>query len=100
MLESVAAPFLCRETNQVCTGGSQDSGALSLSPDLVHQLTYVNTHGGNGRNISCDLHNEHVNKQFKEIIRNMGPTSPRLLVQDRQEVSLPLLTWSIHLILR
>ncbi len=47
----------------------------TLSPDLVHQLTwgrFVNTHGGNGRNIPCDLHNEHVNKQFKEIIRNMG----------------------------
>ncbi len=47
----------------------------TLSPDLVHQLTwgrFVNTHGGNGRNIPCDLHNEHVNKQFKGIIRNMG----------------------------
>ncbi len=31
MLESVAAPFLCRETNQVRTGGSQDSGAVGYS---------------------------------------------------------------------
>ena len=47
----------------------------TLSPHMVHQLTwgrFVNTHGGNGRNIPCDLHNEHVNKQFKGIIRNMG----------------------------
>lgn len=47
----------------------------SLSPDLVHQLTwgrFVNTHGGLGRNIPCDLHNEHVNRLFKEIIGNMG----------------------------
>ena len=47
----------------------------SLSPDLVHQLTwgrFVNTHGGLGHNIPCDLHNEHVNRLFKEIIGNMG----------------------------
>ena len=29
----------------------------------------MNTHGGN---IPCDLHNEHVNKLFKDIIGNMG----------------------------
>ncbi len=47
----------------------------TLSPDLVHQLTwdrFVSSHGGKGRNIPCDLHNEHVNKLFKEIIKNMG----------------------------
>ena len=47
----------------------------TLSPDLVHQLTwgrFVNTHGGPGMNIPCDLHNEHVNKLFKEVISNMG----------------------------
>ena len=32
----------------------------------------MNTHGGKGRNIPCDLHNEHVNKPYKEIIGNMG----------------------------
>ena len=32
----------------------------------------MNTHGGKGRNIACDLHNEHVNKLYKEIIGNMG----------------------------
>ena len=48
---------------------------ITLSPDLVHQLTwgrFVNTHGGPGMNIyPCDLHNEHVNKLFKEVISNM-----------------------------
>ena len=47
----------------------------SLSPDLVHQLTwgrFVNTHGGLGRNIPSDLCNEHVNRLFKEIVGNMG----------------------------
>lgn len=47
----------------------------SLPSPLAHQLKwnrFVNTHGGPGRNIPCDLHNEHVNKLFKEIIANMG----------------------------
>ena len=47
----------------------------TLSPDLVHQLTwgrFINTHGGLGHNIPCDLHNEHVNRLFKEIVGNMG----------------------------
>ena len=53
----------CRRETMVCT------------TMLVHQLTwgrFVNTHSGKGRNIPCDLHNEHVNKQFKEIVENMG----------------------------
>lgn len=33
---------------------------------------FVNTHGGLGRNIPCDLHNEHVNKLLKKIVTNMG----------------------------
>ena len=33
---------------------------------------FVNTHGGLGHNIPCDLHNEHTNKLFKEVIANMG----------------------------
>ena len=47
----------------------------TLQPYLSHQLTwgrFVNTHGGKGRNIPCDLHNEHINKLFKDIISNMG----------------------------
>ena len=47
----------------------------SLPPHLAHQLTWgrcVNTHGGAGQNLPCDLHNEHVNRQFKEIIGDMG----------------------------
>ena len=48
---------------------------VTLQPNLAHQLTwgrFVNIHGGKGRNIPCDLHNEHVNKLYKEIIGNMG----------------------------
>ncbi len=47
----------------------------TLQPYLSHQLTwgrFINTHGGLGRNIPCDLHNEHINKLYKNIISNMG----------------------------
>lgn len=37
--------------------------------DQIHKR---NTKGGIGRNIPCDLHNEHVNKLLKEVIANMG----------------------------
>ena len=48
---------------------------ISLPPYLSSQIKwnrFVNTHGGLGRNIPCDLFNEHVNKLFNEIISNMG----------------------------
>ena len=47
----------------------------SLPPPLAHQLKwnrFINTHGGPGHNLPCDLHNKHVNKLLKEIISNMG----------------------------
>ena len=47
----------------------------SLPPTLAHQVQwerFINTKGGMGNNISCDLHNEHVNRIFKEAIGNMG----------------------------
>ena len=46
-----------------------------LSPQLAHQVMwdrFVNTRGGRGNNIPCDLHNEHVNKLIKSVIANMG----------------------------
>lgn len=48
---------------------------IMLSPNLSHMLKwerFVNVHGGAGRNIPCDLFNEHINKLFKEIIASMG----------------------------
>ena len=41
----------------------------------MHQLIwdrFVNTHGGMGHNLPCDLHNEHVNKALNGAIRHMG----------------------------
>lgn len=48
---------------------------IILSPNLAHQVVwnrFVNVKGGAGRNIPCDLFNEHVNKKLKYIIQNMG----------------------------
>lgn len=47
----------------------------SLPPPLSFQLKwgrFVNTRGGYGNNIPCDLFNEHQNKLFKEVVKNMG----------------------------
>lgn len=33
---------------------------------------FVNTKGGMGKNIPCDLYNDHMNRLIKHIIRNMG----------------------------
>ena len=46
-----------------------------LSPSLAHQLKwgrFINTKGGAGHNIPCDLHNEHINRTIKDIVNNMG----------------------------
>ena len=41
----------------------------TLQPNLV------NPHGGKGHNLPCDLHNEHVNRLYKQLIANMGAVS-------------------------
>lgn len=33
---------------------------------------FVNTHGRQGCNVSCDLHIEHLNQRLKGVIRNLG----------------------------
>ena len=46
-----------------------------LSPQLTHQILwgrFLNTRGGPGRNIQCDLYNEHVVRLVKDIIISMG----------------------------
>ena len=56
----------------------------TLSPHLAHQLTwnrFINTHGGLGHNIPCDLHNEHLNKLVKSIITNQGPNFTEAAIQ-------------------
>ena len=48
---------------------------ITCSPNLAHQIIwnrFVNVRGGAGNKIPCDLFNEHINKQLKCIISNMG----------------------------
>ena len=48
---------------------------FTLPPTLVNQIMwgrFVNSKGGIGRNIPCNLFNEHVNRIFKEAVGNMG----------------------------
>ena len=44
---------------------------ISLSTQIKWNR-FFNAHGGLGRNIPCDLYNEHANQLFKEIITNTG----------------------------
>lgn len=47
---------------------------VTLPHPVAHQLKwgrFVNTHGGPGRNISCDLYNKHMNKLFKDFVHNL-----------------------------
>lgn len=47
-----------------------------LSGRQKQQLLYsrfINVHGREGRNISCDLFMEHLNRQLKDGIRALGP---------------------------
>ena len=46
-----------------------------LSPRLSQQLTwsrFINTRGGKGNNIPCDLHMEHLNRVLKDGIKGLG----------------------------
>ena len=46
-----------------------------LSPRLVQQLMwsrFINTRGGKGKNIPCDLHMEHLNRVLKDGIKGLG----------------------------
>ena len=64
-----------------------------LSPNLAHQVKwhrFVNTRGGIGMNIPCDLYNEHINKLVKIIIQNMGPNLTEKALQRAVRCVSPL----------
>ena len=47
----------------------------ALSPHLAHHILwdhYINTKGGIGHNIPCNLHNKNINKLLKEFIVNIS----------------------------
>ena len=45
---------------------------LSLTLSYTATLKMIQQISQQGRNISCDLHNEHLNKLFKDIVHNLG----------------------------
>lgn len=50
----------------------------TFNADLVSMLKwgrFVNTHGGLGRNLPCDLHCEHMVRLFKETVHNRRSTT-------------------------
>ena len=77
-----AGDFFChicgQSPYQVCTAGSTlavsgESLAISALGSLCLWDRFINTKGGLGKKIPCDLHNEHMNKLLKEIVANNGP---------------------------
>ena len=47
----------------------------TATPRVAHQFKWsrvVNVHGGTGRNIPVDLHNEHLNWMLKDSVGDMG----------------------------
>ncbi len=46
------------------------------SEEIAHRLTwgrFVNWHGGQGKNIACDMAQEICNRVSKDVVRGMGP---------------------------
>ena len=63
-----------------------------LPPNLVEQIKwscFINVHGQLGRNISCDLHMEHLNRVVKSSIEVMGANkSGKAIVRAGSSVAL------------
>ena len=66
--------ILCSQVFQVYTASTSDESLDGITtsgtctPAEVELL--LNTHGGLGHNIPCDLHDKHTNRLLKEIIVN------------------------------
>ena len=58
--------------------------SLILSPRKVMELKWgrcINTQGHQGKNIPSDLHMEHLNRNLKNMIRNLGSNVTSKTVQ-------------------
>ena len=74
MLETVSTTFSGSWSHQA-TFNVQLQTKVTLSPNGAHQVMwhrFVNSRGGMGNNIPCDVYNEHINRLVKYIIQNMG----------------------------
>lgn len=55
-----------------------------LSASVASQLkwgTFINYKGGPGCNIPCYLHNKHINRTIKDIVKNMGGSQTEQVVR-------------------
>ena len=50
----------------------QCNGLPQLVAADIEWSRFVNAKGGRGRNISCDLHMEHLNRELKKAISGLG----------------------------
>ena len=60
----------------------------TATPRVAHQLKWsriVNVHGGTGRNIPVDLHNEHLNRMLKDSVGDMGANLSESAVVQRSK---------------
>lgn len=49
---------------------------------------FINTHGKIGKNISCDLHMEHLNRMCKDAVNHLGDNeTPKLIVRIGKALS-------------
>ena len=55
---------------------------ILIELNKVKEINFVNTRGGLGRNIPCDLYNEHVNKLFRVIIQTWEQTFQKNLCRE------------------
>ena len=73
---SSSSPHVSVRVNKVLFGdheASNTTSVLASKPNTATDLgPFINTRGDMGHNILCDLHNEHVNKLLKGVIRHMG----------------------------
>ncbi|KAL5503021.1 hypothetical protein EMCRGX_G009900 [Ephydatia muelleri] len=80
MLEVVYASLPCREEDYkyAIEAYRLQFQFATLQPNIVHQLIgeeICESHGGKGRNLPCDLHNEHVNRLYKQIYQTWSAST-------------------------
>ena len=60
----------------------------TTTPREAHQLKWsrvVNVHGGTGRNMPVDLHNEHLNRTLKDSVGEMGANLSESAIVQRSK---------------
>lgn len=67
----------------------QCNGLPKNIPEDIKWSRFVNTKGGRGRNISCDLHMEHLNRELKTAMSDLEQTLLKVVFQGQQNAFVP-----------